>query len=190
MFPDSLIAKNVSIGSEKMSYMLAYLVGPYFCQLTITEIMKTHSSLYILMKTVTAEVRIQVDLLVCYWSETYHKVKVGYLPSVMFGHSKPEDVVKQMLDVLNKLAVHFKLMISLQMDSLNVKRSIVEKLHQVKREKGFQPLVKYSPRCLFHVCYSSFQKGLAKYRYSAEKLCFNLYYLFKRSSCRRKDLLK
>ena len=39
-------------------------------------------------------------------------------------------------------------------------------------------------------CHSSFQKGTAQYEYNAEELCLNLYYFFKRSSCRQKDLFE
>ena len=81
-----------------------------------------------------------MDLLVHYWSETHHEVKVKYLTFVMFGYSKGEDVVKDMLDVLDKLAILIKLMASLGMD--------------------------------------------------AEELYFNLYYFFKRSSCKRKDVFE
>ena len=57
-----------------------------------------------------------MDFLVHYWSETHHEVKVKYQPFVMFGHSKAEDVVKDMLDLLDKLAIPIKLMVSLGMD--------------------------------------------------------------------------
>ena len=36
-FPASLIAKNVSIGPNKMSYVVRYGLGPYFRQLDIVE---------------------------------------------------------------------------------------------------------------------------------------------------------
>ena len=102
-----------------------------------------------------------MDFKVSYWSETHHEVKVKYLTSVMFGHSKTKDIVKEMLDVLEKLAMPIKLVISLGMDGPNVSKSIMEKLKQVKREKVFQLLVKCPSGCLIHVCHSSFQKGLA-----------------------------
>ena len=86
----------------------------------------------------------------------------------MFGHFKAEDIVKEMLDVLDKLAIPIKLMVSLGMDGPNVNKSIMVKLNQVKTEKGFQPLVKCPPSCLIHVCQNSFQKGLAKCGYNAE----------------------
>ena len=87
-FPDSLIAKNVSIGSEQMSYIVAYGLGPNFSHLIITNIMKGQSFFTLHFdETVTAQGKEQMDLPVCYWSETHHEMKVKYLTSAMFGHS-------------------------------------------------------------------------------------------------------
>ena len=42
-FHDSLIAKNVSIGLNKMSYVVRYALGPYFTQLTVKDIVEGKS---------------------------------------------------------------------------------------------------------------------------------------------------
>ncbi len=38
MFPDSRIAKGMSLGSNKMSYLIAYGLGLFFAAQTLTEI--------------------------------------------------------------------------------------------------------------------------------------------------------
>ena len=66
-----------------MSYMVASGLVPYFCQLTITDIMKGWSFFTLHFdETVTAPVKKQMNFLVCYWSKTHHEVKVKYLTSV------------------------------------------------------------------------------------------------------------
>ena len=110
----------------------------------------------------TVQGKKQMDLLVHYWSESHHEVKVKYLTSVMFGQAKAVDVVKEMMIVLEKLAVPVKLMVSLGMDGPNVNISIMEKLNEIKRERGFQQLVKCPPSCLIHIYHSSFCRGLEK----------------------------
>ena len=93
-FPDSLIAKNVSIGPNKMSYVVRYGLGPYFTQLTVKDIVEGKSFFTLQFdETLTAQVKKQMDLLVCYWSESHHEVKVKYLTSLMFGQAKAADVV-------------------------------------------------------------------------------------------------
>ena len=76
------------------------------------------------------------------------------------------------------------------MDGQNVKKSLMDKLNQLKRDKGYQQLVNCPPSCLIHVCHNSFHQGIQQYGLNAEDLCQNLYYFFKKSSCRREDLLE
>ncbi len=61
-FPDSAIAQNVSIASRKMSYLIAYSLGPYFTTLVINDI-KEGGSFFTLHfdETVTAQVKKQMD---------------------------------------------------------------------------------------------------------------------------------
>ena len=42
-FPDSSIAKDITVGPTKMSYLVSYGLGPYFNQMTIKEIVEGHS---------------------------------------------------------------------------------------------------------------------------------------------------
>ena len=92
-------------------------------------------------ETITAQVKKQMDLLVCYWSEVDSRVKVTYLTSIMFGHAKVPDVVAEILKSLEKLAIPLKLMLSVRMDGPNVSKSILNKLNAIKRKKGYQQLV-------------------------------------------------
>ena len=51
-----------------MSFRIAYGLGPYVSQLTITDIMKGQSFFTLLFdETVIAHMKKQMDLLVCYW---------------------------------------------------------------------------------------------------------------------------
>ena len=66
-FPDSAIAKHVSLGSKKMSYMVAYGLGPYFQQATVKEIIQGNSYFTLHFdETVSAQMKKHMDLLVHY----------------------------------------------------------------------------------------------------------------------------
>ena len=130
-----------------------------------------------------AQVKKQMDTIVQFWSEIHNEVRVKYLTSVMFWHARAEDVVKEMLGALDKLAIPLRLMLSLGMDGPNVNKSIMHKINQVKKEKGYQPLVKFPPSGPIHIFHNSFWKGMTQYGYSVDELCLNIYYFFKRSSC-------
>ena len=131
-----------------MSHVVRYGFGPYFTQLTVKDIVEGKSFFTLqFQETLTTQVKKQMDLLVCYWSESQHEVKVKYLTSLMLGQAKAVDVVTDMMIALEKLAVPIKLMVSLGMDGPNVNISIMEKLNKIKREKCFQQLVKCPPSC-------------------------------------------
>ena len=108
----------------------------------------------------------------------------------MLGHAKADTVVHEMLKTLEKLALPLKLVLSLGMDGPNVNKSILGKLDEKKKEKGFKPLARCPVSCLIHVCHNSFCKGVKQYGDNAEELCMNLYYFFKNNPCRREDLFE
>ncbi len=110
------------------------------------------------------------------------------MTSIMFGHAKSEDIVKEILAALEKLALPVKQILSLGMDGPNVNKSVLEKINRIKRDKGFDTLVQCPASCLLHICHNSFWKGLEKFGVQAEELALNLYYFFNKSSCRREDL--
>ena len=114
------------------------MLGLYFSQLTIKDIMKVQSFFTSHFdETINAQVKKQMDCLVCNWSERHHEVKFKYLTSIMFGHSKAEDVVKEMLDVLDKLAIPIKLMFSLGMDGQMSTIQAWRNLIKSKEKKDF-----------------------------------------------------
>ena len=82
-----------------------------------------------------------MELLIWYWSETDHEVKVKYLTSIMFGTATATIVMKEMTYALEKLGVPIRPMVSLGMDGPNVNKSIRDKLNKIKQEKGFLKLV-------------------------------------------------
>ena len=85
-FLDSLIAKNVSFSPYKMSNLVGYGLGPYFTQQTIKELVDGNSFFTLHFdEAVTAQTNKKMDLLIWYWSETDHEVKVKYLTSIIFG---------------------------------------------------------------------------------------------------------
>ena len=156
-FTDSRIAQNVAIGAKKMSYLVGYGLGPYFTKLTVSNLVAGNSFFTLHFdETVTAQKKKQIDLLVQFWSDIHNEVKVKYLTSIMFGHAKAVEVVTEIMQVLENLSLPFKLMLSLGMDGPNVNKSILAKLNELKKEKGYPELVQCPQSCLIHVCHNSF----------------------------------
>ena len=113
-----------------------------------------------------------------------------YLASITLGHAKADTVVHEMLKTLEKLSLPLELVLSLGMDGPSVNKSILGKLDERKKEKGFKPLARCPVSCLINVCHNSFCKGVKQYGDNAEELSMNLYYFFKNNPCSREDLFE
>ena len=171
--------------------MVSYGLGPYFRQMITKDFVEGNSyfTLHFDRQSQHRQKK-HMDLLVCYWSEREHVVKVKYIISIMFGDAKADTVVDEMLQTLEELALPLRLMLSLGMDGPSVNKSILKKLNKIKMEQGLKELISCPLSCPIHVCQNSFRKGLSKYGINAEKLCISLFYFFNKSSCRHADLLE
>jgi hypothetical protein len=190
MLPDSTIAKNMTLGSNKMSYLIAHGLGPFFSAQTVGEINKSKAFFTLHFdETMNAQVKKQMDVLVRFWCEGKGEVQVRYLSSIMFGHAKAVDVVQELMGILEKNAIPLKLLLSLGMDGPNVNKSIKGKIDKLKKEKGLATLVMCPPSCLIHTCHNSFVKGMKEFGLESEELATQIFYFFKRSPTRRHDLI-
>ena len=97
MFPDSNIAKKFACSATKAAYQICFGLAPYFRKELIKDIRK--SNCYIisfnecLNKVTQTE---QIDLTVCYWSESEEKVVVNYWDSQFIGHTQAEVLFERM----------------------------------------------------------------------------------------------
>ena len=106
-----------ALGPKKMSYMVAYSLGPYFQQKIVRDIIEGHPYFTLHFdEGVSAQVKKHMNLLVHYCSEKSNDIKVIYLASIKLGHAKADTVVYEMLKELEKLALPLKLILSLGMD--------------------------------------------------------------------------
>ena len=60
------------------------------------------------------------------------------------------------MQALENLSLPFTLMLSFEMDGPNVNKSILSKMNQLKKEKGYPELVQCPQTCLIHVCHNGF----------------------------------
>ena len=87
MFPDSHIAQHMTMSRTKVAYMIGYRLGPYLCQNTIDDILRSPNTYFTIHihEMTTAQVEKQMNVLVRYFSDTYGKVKVRFLKALVFG---------------------------------------------------------------------------------------------------------
>ena len=126
MFPDSTIAKHMTMSRTKVSYMNSHGLGPYFQQQTVEDIQRIPNTYYTLHfdETTNAQIKKQMDILVRYYSEVHGEVKVRFLKAVMFGHAFAKTVAYEIWRTLQQSGLSPRFLLSLSSDGPNVNKSI------------------------------------------------------------------
>ena len=94
MFPDSEIAKNMTLQKDKCKYVIKYGLAPYFEELLLKEI--SISPFYSLSFDESLNKHLQksqMDILVRYWNEDKGIAETRYLTSQFLGGAKADDIL-------------------------------------------------------------------------------------------------
>ena len=152
MFPDSTIAKHMTMSRTKVSYMISHGLGPYFQQQTVEDIQRVPNTYYTLHfdETTNVQNKKQMDILVRYYSEVHGEVKVRFLKAVMFGHAFAKTVADEIWRTLQQSGLSSGFLLSLSSDGPNVNKSIKQSINN-KLEKHFKRQLSISRhRSSFH----------------------------------------
>ena len=85
MFPDSAIAKLVTLGKTKCGYCISYGIAPYFGEfIKILTNKSPHFSLFF-DESLNRELQVeQIDMNVRYWDDNNGLAKLNYVTSQLF----------------------------------------------------------------------------------------------------------
>ena len=99
MFPDSEIAKKITMGRTKASYCVGDGIGELMAEDLCAEVTATDSGFTILFdETTTNQERKQMDVLIRFYSEKEGKVAVASLiPKPFSVHNESDDACRQKL---------------------------------------------------------------------------------------------
>jgi hypothetical protein len=186
MFPDSNIAKTVTLSNSKMAYLISFGLAPYFKQTLMSELSDTKYAICFDEALNRISQRCQMDLVVRYWSKTSNQVCTRYLNSIFFGHSTANDLVKNFYEGIGQLDKTKLLQISMDGPNVNLKflRSIQEDLNG---EEDCHLLDLGT--CGLHVVHGSFQTGHKSTKWDLNNIFRAMYQLFKNSPARRADFI-
>ena len=188
MFPDSVIAKQFSMSSTKVSYLLSHGLGPLFADKLTQDIIDsgTFYTLYF-DETTTVQNKKQFDLLVRFWSESRREVEIHFLQAIFMGHSTAEKVVSAFVDTITARKLPLTKLLSVSSDGPNVNKSIKKKLETAIQGAGGRGLVDVG-FCSIHMVHNSFGKGISEFGSEVESLVIETFYFFKKSPCRQEDM--
>ena len=85
-------------------------------------------------ETTTAQVKKQMDLILCNWSPTHNEVWVAYYTSLFFGHAEGAKVASRMFSQMKDDGIPMGKLIALARDGPNVNKTILNELQQVIKD--------------------------------------------------------
>ena len=189
MFPDSLIAQQFALSTDKASYYIHFGIAPFVKQKLISLLQPCP---FFVLLFDEAFNRIsqneQMDILVRFWHPELNEVQTRYFNSVFLGHTTAVDLLKGIKLGLEPL--HLSRICQISMDGPNVNWKLVEILKPEIQETPSDPSVIEIGSCGLHVLHGAFEGGLNATGWDLNKFLSNLYYLFKDSPARREDFTK
>ena len=126
LFPDSKVAKHVTLGRTKISYIMNFGLAPYFKSLLIEE--KTQCYIISFDESLNKITQnCQMDLLVRFWNEVSKQV-VRYLNSTFLGHSAASDILQHFNEETRVL--NLSKMLQVSMDGLTTNMKFCKELSE------------------------------------------------------------
>lgn len=193
MFPDSAIAKAMSIGYDKARYVILFGLAPYFKEqlLRLLNDMRFFSvSFDESLNKVTQHS--QMDLHVRFWQNDYNDaaseppVKTAYFDSQFLLSCKATDLLQSFLAALKDVPVAKVLQVG--MDGPNVNLAFF-KLLNAHVENSNDGRIIQCGSCSLHRVHGALKNGMKATGWDIEELLRSLHYLFKDSPARRNDFI-
>lgn len=188
MFTDSDIAKQFSLGRDKVSYTIAYGLAPFFHQ-ELVDLIKTCDYFVIafdesLNKSIQEK---QMDIHVRYWDTSSNFVCTRYFKSAFLGHATANDMMVKFLDCLK--LIDLKKMVQLSMDGPNVNWKFYDDLCKHVAEDPNDPKTVNIGSCGLHRMHLAYRAGVESSKWGIGSILSSLWYLFHDSPARREDFI-
>ena len=157
MFPDSLIAKPLTIGKTKMAYNITYGLSPYFHS-QVEQLVSSAKYIAVCFAESLREViqKEQMNICVRLWDLNRNKVAARYFSSAILGHTTAKNLYDGFTTVLNNDILPKMLLVSVDGPSVNWK--FFDALFDDFEEK-FEGTLLEMASCGLHVVHGAFKNG-------------------------------
>jgi hypothetical protein len=187
MFPDDPVCKDMTLGKDKLSYVISHGLGPYFHDVLLSDIKNSNSFMTLALdETTTAQTKKQLDMHIRYWSESANQVVVRYLASEFMGHADAEKMHDAVKNAMEKDGLSLKNLIMLSSDGPNVYKSLFRRLDADCKTAGSGGLLDVGT-CNLHKVHNAFGSALQSTSWETDAVIIDIYQWFKLSAARRED---
>ena len=182
MFPECSIAKNFACGKTKCSYLISFIVAPYFkliLDYTLSSIDKFVASFDESFNP--SSKTDQMDLHITYWDTTNNCVTTHYYNSEFMGKASAQDIYEKFEQCLEKLENNKLIPVSCDGPDLNLA------FLDILNNKRSNDELRYLSTCGLHSLDNSFKYDEKASGWKINKLLKSIYKIFDESLSGRAD---
>jgi hypothetical protein len=188
MFPDSAIAKKLTIGSTKLSYCVTYGLAPYFHGNLLRSVQKCSSFVLCFDEAMNKISQSgQMDVVIRFWDDNRNEVASRYFGSAFLGHATAECLLAGFKTAMQDLSLAGLMQVSMDGPSVNWK--FIDLLSNALREDMIMTELVELGSCGLHVIHGAFQTGHRASGWDVNSGLRSMYGLFKDSPARRADYI-
>jgi hypothetical protein len=188
MFPDSAIAKKITIGSTKIAYVVTHGLAPYFHGI-LTKTLNSCSEYVVCFDEALNEIsqKGQMDIVIRYWDTRANLVSSRYFCSAFMGHATANDILETFQVAMAELNIGKVVQVSMDGPAVNWK--FLQSLDTFLSQDGKATVLLDLGSCGLHVVHGALQTGHKVSTWNVNAWLRAMYSLFKDSPARRADYI-
>ena len=168
MFTDSNIANSITVGADKMRYVVNVGIAPVFKSILIDSVKKAEVFVALFDRSVNEQTQnCEIDILRRYFDDIENMVKVRYLTSNFMGHSTHTDLYREFSSALKEFDGNKLLQIS--MDGPNVSLKFLNDIAKDRVANEQHELI-FIGTCGLHVIQGKFKAGAESTDWKMKKI--------------------
>ena len=183
MFPDSKIAKDMTIDADKIRYVINFGIAPIFKSMLVESIKLSECYVVCFDKSLNSETQNYEmdDILIRFFDAKDNKVKTCYLDSQYLGHSTHSDLIRGYNETAKDLDENKLVQIS--MDGPNFSLKMLQKINEERTANEFHHLISIGS-CGLHTIHGTFCTGAEATDWSIKKVLRGVYIVLHDSPAR------
>lgn len=184
MFPDSNIARKITLGSTKMSYILTFGLAPYFHN-NLLRAMLESAKVTVCFDEAFNRIsqRGQMDITVKFWNNNTNQVSSRYFGSSFMGHASADCVLQSFKEAVKEIPL--EKMLQVGMDGPAVNWKFIDLLETDLTETKLLNL----GSCGLHTIHGAFQTGHKASGWNVNGYLRAMHVIFRDSPARRADYI-
>ena len=129
MFPDSKIAKDMTIGTDKIQYVIKFGIAPIFKSMLFESIKLSECYVVCFDESLNDETQnCEMDVTIRFFDAKDNKVKTCYLDSQYLGHSAHLVLIRGYNEAVKDL--HENKLVQISMDGPNIRLKMLQKINE------------------------------------------------------------